>query len=138
MNGTGDDSVLGEYIRNTNRESSVYIRTDANLKRAHEYDESIPTDTSRFIATRETVRSDLSRERFFEIAKTNSVESLTAIVLGVQGAAGKIDQGSNNLGVVLMFIISSLLDKAVHQGTLEELDNYETLDKYCGQINAQG
>lgn len=115
----------GKLLNNYRRESSVFIKTYEKFLYAHQYDDAIPEDNSRVIASYQSGGEGvISPEEFFQMARTQNLNSMIALILGIRSVAQDLADGSENLTVIFSQIIAQVLQ------TFTDADNFQGLEQW--------
>lgn len=132
----------GKTLNNTNRESSVYIKTEKPLLYATEYSPLIPPDLSRFIKSTEGAREDISLEEFFELGQP--IEEVidgvtkegmhqgfyTSVIVGATMAGEEVAENINDANY-LSSVIAPLALTLVKNYSFDDFLHFEYEEQAC-------
>lgn len=125
----------GNLINNYSRESSVFLKTSEELLYAADYSSDIPNDNSRFIASYQSGSdSELTPEQFFQLARTNNLNGIIALILGIRAAVQDVTGDSENLAVILTQVISQIIQQYTDANDFNGLMNLDNADEDCLNI----
>ncbi len=121
----------GNIINNKYRESSVVVKLDNEVKKAHEYDESIPLDNSKVIASERATMVDVSTEEFFNKLVQNDTEAVRFLTLGLLEGASNLSNGDDNLALKLLPIMGAVLQGVLDTSNFGNLQNLKNRQVDC-------
>jgi len=135
LRGGGVESIEnGLPLNNYLRESSVYLKTNAELLYATEYSSIIPDDNSRIIATIDS-NIEITPEEFFNTLKNEmTVATMTALILGMRTAAKEILPDNENSTTILTQMIGLILDPIISGQPFSVLQALSNQSNNCNDV----
>lgn len=131
----------GNIINNKYRESSVIVKLDDEVKRAHQYNSTIPIDNSKVIASEKPIIADITLEEFYNKLVQQDNSALTGLTLGLLEASQSLGNGSENLALKLLPMVGGVTQWVINQNsfsTLTTLNNRgnDCNTSTCSSVNA--
>lgn len=122
----------GNIINNKYRESSVVVKLDDEVKRAHHYDNSIPVDNSKVIASEKTILTEIALDEYYAKLGNGDASALNSLTLGILEAAQLLGNGSENMALKLLPLIGGMAQSIVNENNFSSLSVLDNRGSDCG------
>lgn len=121
----------GNIINNKYRESSVFVKLDNEVKPAHEYSDEVPIDDSRVIGSEKVEKLKVTEEEFFTLLKNEDTTAVASLTLGFIDESLSISEGSDNMGLVLLPIMSRMFQNILDTGSIYDINQLKDRQLDC-------